>query len=77
VGVDLDIFHIGAIDEGDYYVKFHMYNKVTYFKWVLVTVYGPTQNSQKGQFLTELVHMISHERLPILLCTINMSHLFV
>jgi hypothetical protein len=52
VGVDLDIFHIGAIDEGDYYVKFHMYNKVTYFKWVLVTVYGPAQNSQKGQFLT-------------------------
>jgi hypothetical protein len=67
VGVDLDIFDIGAIDEGDYYVKFHMCNKDTYFKWTFVAVYGPAQNAQKEQFLTEIVHMMSHERLPILM----------
>jgi hypothetical protein len=67
VRVDLDIFDIGVIDEGDYYVKFHLCNKDTYFKWTLVAVYGPTQNAQKEQFLTKLVHMMSLERLPILM----------
>jgi hypothetical protein len=41
VGVDLDTFDIGAIDEGDYYVKFHLCNKDTYFKWAFMAVYGP------------------------------------
>jgi hypothetical protein len=66
VGVDLDIFYIRAIDEGDYYVKFHLCNKDTFFKWALVVVYGPAQ-TPKDQFLTELVHMVSHERLPTLM----------
>jgi hypothetical protein len=32
-----------------------------------VGVYGPAQNPQKEQFLTELVHMTSHEMLLILM----------
>jgi hypothetical protein len=67
VGVYLDVFDIGAINKGDYYVKFHLCNRDMYFKWVLVVVYSPAQTSQKEQFLTELVHMTSHERLPILM----------
>jgi hypothetical protein len=47
VDVDLDVFDIGAIDERDYYMKFHLCNKDTYFKWALVVVYGPAQNPQK------------------------------
>jgi hypothetical protein len=66
VGIDLDAFDIGVIDEGDFYVKFHLCNKENNFKWMLVAVYGPTQIPLKEQFLTELVHMISHERLPVL-----------
>jgi hypothetical protein len=54
VGVDLDTFDIRAIDEGDYYVKFYLCNKDTYFKWALVDIYGPAQNPRKEQFLTEL-----------------------
>jgi hypothetical protein len=34
---------------------------------VLVAVYGSTQTPLKEQFLTELVHITSHERLPILM----------
>ena len=41
LGIDLDVFDIGAIDEGDYYVKFHLCNKNDSFKWALVVVYGP------------------------------------
>jgi hypothetical protein len=66
VGIELDVFDIGAIDEGDFYVKFHLCNKENNFKWVLVAVYGPAQIPLKEQFLTELVQMISHERLPVL-----------
>jgi hypothetical protein len=32
VGVDLDVFDIGVIDEGGYYIKFYLCNKDTHFK---------------------------------------------
>jgi hypothetical protein len=34
---------------------------------VLVAIYGSTQTPLKEQFLIELVHITSHERLPILM----------
>jgi hypothetical protein len=48
-------------------VKFHLCNKVNDFKWALVAVYGPAQSNLKEQFLTEMIHMCSHEQLPILI----------
>jgi hypothetical protein len=57
-------FDIGAIQEGDYYVKFHLCNKDDSFKWALVVVYGPAQDDQKQLFLSELVNMCSREALP-------------
>jgi exonuclease III len=67
VGVDLQVVDIGAIHEGDYYVKFHLCNKADSFKWVLVAVYGPAQDDQKESFLAELVNMCSHESLPFMI----------
>jgi hypothetical protein len=67
LGIDLQFFDIGAIDEGDHYVKFHLCNKADDFKWALVVVYGPAQAEQKEHFLAELVHMCSHENLPLLM----------
>jgi hypothetical protein len=67
LGIDLDTFDIGAIDEGDFYIKFHLCNKDNNFKWALVVVYGPAQANLKEQFLTEMVHLCSHEQLPILI----------
>jgi hypothetical protein len=67
LGIDLDIYDIGAINEGDYYVKFYLCNKNDYFKWALVAVYGSTQAQHKEQFLIELVNLCSHEQLPILI----------
>jgi hypothetical protein len=67
LGIDLSIFHIGAIDEGEYYIKLHLCNKDDSFKWALVAVYGPAQEDQKTQFLAELVNMCSREALPILI----------
>jgi hypothetical protein len=41
LGIDLDTFDIGAIDEGDFYINFHLCNKDNNFKWALVAIYGP------------------------------------
>jgi hypothetical protein len=67
LGVDLQFFDIGAIDEGDYYIKFHLCNKSDYFKWALFMVYGAAQAEHKESFLAELVNMCSHEKLPLLM----------
>jgi hypothetical protein len=67
VGVDLQLFDIGAIDEGDFYVKFHLCNKLDSFKWALVAMYDPAQHDHKEIFLAELVNLCSHENLPIMI----------
>jgi hypothetical protein len=47
LGIDLDSFDIGVIDEGDFYVKFQLCNKDNSFKWALVAIYGRTQVNLK------------------------------
>src|SRR6266540_5723739 len=51
LGIDLNVFDIGAIDEGDFYVKFLLCDKKDGFKWALVCVYGPAQVPPKEKFL--------------------------
>jgi hypothetical protein len=46
---------------------FSISNNADDFKWALVVVYGPAQAEQKEHFLAELVHMCSHENLPLLM----------
>jgi exonuclease III len=65
--VDLSVFDIGAIDEGDFYVKFTLRYKSTDFKFVLYSIYGPTQSQNKGAFLAELANTYSKENLPFLI----------
>jgi hypothetical protein len=67
LGVDLQMYGICAIAEGDYYVKFHICNKSNNFKWALVMVYGPAQDYLKESFLAEMVNMCSHERLTLVM----------
>jgi hypothetical protein len=65
--VDLQVFDIGAIDEGDFYVKFTLRCKNDGFKFVLYTVYGPAQYQNKQTFLIELANTYSKESLPYLI----------
>jgi hypothetical protein len=67
LGVNLQCFDIGQIEEGDYYIKFRLCNKSAGFKWALIVVYGPAQADHKENFLDELVQVCSHERLPLLM----------
>jgi hypothetical protein len=67
LGVDLDVFDIGAIDEGDFYVKLMVRDKSDEFKFTLYGVYGPTQQNRKEVFLSELAHICSKESLPFVI----------
>ena len=67
LGVDLTIFDIGAIDEGDFYVKFTLRYKLNDFKFVLYSIYGPAQPQNKSAFLSELANTCSKEHLPYLI----------
>ncbi|WVZ80083.1 hypothetical protein U9M48_027589, partial [Paspalum notatum var. saurae] len=60
-------FDIGSIDEGDFYIKFHIRNKVDGIQWILVAVYGAAQPKFKEVFLTELVQSCNKESLPLLI----------
>lgn len=59
LGINLLVFDIGAIDEGDFYVKFTLHTKNDGFKWALFAVYGPAQQHDKDKFLTEMAHSCS------------------
>jgi hypothetical protein len=67
LGVDLSIFDIGAIDEGDFYVKFTLRYKTNGFKFVLYSIYVPAQVQSKSAFLSELANTCSKESLPYVL----------
>ena len=66
LGINLDFFDIGSIDEGDFYVKFCVRNKVNGFYWVLIAVYEAAQAEHKESFLTELAQTCTKESDPIL-----------
>jgi hypothetical protein len=61
------VFDIGAIDEGDFYVKFTLRYKSTDFKFVLYSIYGSVQLQNKGAFLAELANTCSKETLPFII----------
>jgi hypothetical protein len=67
LGVDLNFFDIGAIDEGDFYVKFTLRCKSNDFKFTLYTVYGPAQIQNKNAFLVELANTCSKETIPYII----------
>ena len=55
--VNMIVFHIRSIIEGDYYTKFLLNNKEDDFMWALYAVYGLGQDEHKAAFLTEMASM--------------------
>ena len=62
LGVDLQVFDIGAIAEGDFYVKFTLRCKNDGFKFVLYTVYDLAQYQNEQAFLVELANTTKRSR---------------
>jgi hypothetical protein len=55
LGVNATVLEVSMIVEGEFYIKFHLYNKSNHFQWILMAVYNPTQDNFKTAFLSELV----------------------
>jgi hypothetical protein len=55
------------IVEGEFFIKFHLCNKLDNFKWILMTVYGPAQDNIKMAFLSKLVRTCQQNPLPMLI----------
>ncbi|KAJ1275216.1 hypothetical protein BS78_05G119400, partial [Paspalum vaginatum] len=66
-GVRANFLDVSLIVEGEFYVKFHLCNRIDKFKWKLMAVYGPAQDEFKSAFLTELVWACQHNPLPTLI----------
>jgi hypothetical protein len=67
LGADLNHFDIGAIDEGDFYVKFLLRDKSNGFKFALYVVYGPAQLHDKHAFLVEMANTCYHGENPYII----------
>jgi exonuclease III len=67
LGANQEVFNIGAIDEGDFYVKLMLKDKSDGFKFTLYGVYGPAKQNRKEAFLSELAHICSRESLPFVI----------
>jgi hypothetical protein len=50
LGINLQCYDIGGIDEGEFYIKFYLCNKMDGLKWAWASVYGPAQNEHNEGF---------------------------
>ena len=66
LGVNLDVCDVGSIEEGDFFIKFHLRNRSDDFHGCLVAVYGAAQPEFKEKFLTESVQACRKVSLPLL-----------
>ena len=66
LGANLDVCDVGSIEEGDFFIKFHLRNRSDDFHWCLVAVYGEAQLEFKEKFLTKLVQACRKVSLPLL-----------
>jgi exonuclease III len=66
VGVNSDTLDVLKVTTGDFSVRMHMKCKRDDFEWNFVPVYGAAQDSQKPDFLAELVRMCDNQDLPML-----------
>jgi hypothetical protein len=61
------ILDISMIVEGEFYIKFHLCNKIDNFKWILMVVYSLAQNNFKTAFLAKLVRTYQQNHLPTII----------
>jgi hypothetical protein len=40
-GINAAMLQLSMIVEGEFFIKFHLCNKIDNFKWILMAVYGP------------------------------------
>jgi hypothetical protein len=65
VGIQKEKFDVLDISHGNFILKFKLQNKVDGFEWFLLAGYGASQDSDKQNFLGELVRMCDTGSTPL------------
>jgi hypothetical protein len=67
LGVKLDNFEVEDSKIGEYFVSMVLRNRLTNFRWELVSVYGLAQHEATAEFISNLSRKCLYTTLPILL----------
>jgi hypothetical protein len=65
MGVREEVLEVEEQEVGEYYISMVVRNRVTNFRWELVTVYGPAQHDKASGFITEISRKCISATLPI------------
>jgi hypothetical protein len=49
-----DVFEVGSIDQGQFFLSALVYHRASKFKFEVVGVYGPADHGRSAQFLADL-----------------------
>ena len=63
IGVNTATLQVKNVDVGDFCVNLYVKSKCDGFEWVLVSVYGASQDEHKPMFLSKLVRLCENEPL--------------
>jgi hypothetical protein len=67
VGINNMSLQVGTVETRNFCVKLHVRCKHGGFEWVLVPVYGASQDSHKAEFLAKLARMGDSGSIPALI----------
>jgi hypothetical protein len=65
MGVRVDNYEVENFEVGDFYVNTELRNRVTNFKWELITVYGPANHNRSVEFIAKLSRKCMCATLPL------------
>jgi hypothetical protein len=71
-GILVDIrdetLEVEETDVGDYFISMVLGNKLSNFRWELITGFGPAQHTLSSDFISELSRKCMTSTLPLFLC---------
>jgi hypothetical protein len=59
-GVNLELYDVGAFQEGKYCLELNIWDKTKRVKWNFINVYGVAHEEDKDEFLAEIAGFISN-----------------
>jgi hypothetical protein len=59
-GVNLELYDVGAFQEGKYCLELNIWDKTKRVKWNFINVYGAAHEEDKDEFLAEIAGFISN-----------------
>jgi hypothetical protein len=65
MGIRDDIFEVGAIDQGTFFLSAILFHKESKFKFEVIGVYGPADHACSPQFLVDLEDKVQRSAFPV------------